>query len=356
MDKNCFLKRLREIRLTKKRTKKRIKRKYAKSNGMRRQVSQHYLPTDWVRAPEVFSLAKEFAPTVVKFLTALRKKCLEQKLSINIDFRATNKLFPEATLLLYAEIDRILSIAQTIKPITCVPPQNHKIKQVFKQIGLFDLTSDQIDVLPVDNDVIYWQSHKGLTQSGDHIAPFITKVAKSVFGESPTAEDMDVLWRPFTEVINNTTDHAYEADRGDGFEHSNTARWWMFTHLRNKLLTVGVCDLGMGYWRTHRKYIGEEFISSISSSILGRNRDCKAIQIAMQYGVSGTDQGGRGKGSRCALSLLDSRPNGSILTIVSNTGLVRYKQTNQGNAPKIEHSVLDADILGTIVYWNIPVS
>lgn len=161
------------------------------------------------------------------------------------------------------------------------------------------------------------------------------------------------IWPGVSEAINNVTDHAYKGERADGFQHASDTKWWMFTHVKDDVFYAAICDLGIGYRRTVPMTIPESFQTMIASLLMGKNPDSRAIETAMKYGVSSTKQENRGKGSRDALAVLKSHRQGELL-VASNTGWVHYKLKKGATEPDVSSYSLKVDIMGTIVWWRLP--
>ena len=255
------------------------------------------------------------------------------------------------TILLFAEIDRVIALSELSKPVTIVDPRLRKPREVLKQIGIHELTGDRCDVVPEREDVVYWKATKGADQSGSKLA-MLEAVAERVNKAHAKQLELSGAWRGVSEAVANSVEHAYKFPREDGFAGLATTRWWMFTQLRDGVFTMAVCDLGCGYRATINQTLPEKFVSEIAAAFQGGNRDAIAVHTAMAYGRSGTRQSERGKGSRDAMSVLQRHGAGDLM-ILSNTGWMQY--TYQGG---IERSKLQGDlgidIRGTIVWWKLP--
>lgn len=343
--------RIRQIRLTRRRTARRIKRN---SKDWKPPRSYHaVVQNEELRAPTRIELVPENAAELAKFVAAVKDYVLVRKKRLKLDFRHTTTFSAGATLLLFAELDRVTQLSELTKPLTCKAPHLDRPREVMKQIGLFELTGDSVDVVPKRADVIFWRATKGSDQNGGTYGPLLESVATAVNKSHTEAIEQNGVWQGVSEAVNNTTDHAYDGERGDGFTHADRTRWWMFTQVRDDTFTIAVCDLGIGYKRSTPKSIPSAFIEKIGSTLLGYNLDARAIQAAMQYGISRTDEKNRGKGSRDALSVLTRHGIGE-LTIFSNAGGVQYKLDRNQTEPRIHAFDLNLNIMGTLVWWKLP--
>lgn len=342
--------RIRLIRLTQERTARRLKRVFKPPRFRRYRV---VIRENKLTAPARIELIGTNARHLSEFLSATKEHVLVNKKRLTLDFRRTTSFAAAATLLLFAELDRIIQLSELNKPLTCRSPQATRPREVMKQIGLFQLTGDAVDVVPKRDDVIFWCATKGADQNGEIYGPLIERVAATVNKSYTDSIEKNGLWQGVSEAINNTTDHAYNDARSDGYPHAEHTRWWMFTHVRENTFTAVVCDLGIGYKRSVPNWIPAKVLETIRGTLLGKNLDSIAIQAAMKYGTSRTDEKNRGKGSRDALSVLTKHGVGE-LTIASYTGGVKYELKRGDTVPKITAIKLDLNIKGTLVWWRLP--
>lgn len=348
MKRRTPLLRLREWRLARTRALNKKRRK-----GKRRvlQSNRYVRPSQIIRAPRRFDLTRGSGIEVVKFLRALSASTLNHRLAVTVDFRFTESFAVPAALLLLAEVNRIMSESELPKPITILDPRLRRPREVLKQIGLYELTHDKCDVVPLRDDVVYWRATKGATQSGDDLQ-LLEVVADRVNQHHANQIAVGGLWRGVSEAVANTVDHAYRKARYDGFGGLADTKWWMFTQLRDDVFTVAVCDLGCGYRETIGLTLPEHFRASVANGLAGWNRDSIAIHTAMEYGRSGTNEGHRGRGSRDALSVLENHQRGQLV-ILSNAGWMKYTK-NEREPLSREAGRLGIDIGGTVVWWNLP--
>lgn len=313
---------------------------------------QKYVPPGEVlKAPHRFDLTRGSGLEVAKFLRAMARTVLFMNLPVRLDFRFTEAFYPAATILLFAEVDRLASSSSLAKPVTLVDPRLRRPREVLKQIGLHELTRDRCDIVPERRDVVYWRATKGLNQSGDRLA-ILEVVAERANKEHANQVALSGIWRGVSEAVANSVEHAYKQPRADGFAGLPDTRWWMFTQLRDATFTVAVCDLGCGYRATINETLPEAFVATVTSKFRGGNRDAIAIHTAMEYGRSGTKRTERGKGSRDAISVLETHGAGELM-IMSNTGWMKYSFLGGKEASR-ELGDLGIDIKGTIIWWKLP--
>jgi hypothetical protein len=312
---------------------------------------RYVAPGERLRAPVKFDVVRGSGIEVVKFLRAMAATVLNLRSPVTLDFRFTETFYPAATVLLYAEVDRIVAMSDLAKPITVVDPRLRRPREVLKQIGIHEITGDRCDVIPEREDVVYWKATKGVDQSGEKLA-MLEVVAERVNRAHARQLELSGAWRGVSEAVGNSVEHAYKLPRADGFRGLADTRWWMFTQLRDEVFTMAVCDLGCGYRATIAQTLPEIALAKMSTMVGWSNRDSMAIHTAMEYGRSGTRQSERGKGSRDAISVLQRHGAGDLL-ILSNTGWVRYTYLGGKEVERAE-GALGIDIRGTIVWWKLP--
>lgn len=330
-------------------------RRRQKRMGVRRgpRESWYVQPGELLRAPQHIDITRGSGKELAKFLRALATTVLDLRTPVRLDFSRTESFYPAGAILLFAEVDRIVTLSDLPKPITIIEPVQRRPREVLKQIGFHLITGDSSDVVPERDDVVYWKATKGLDQSGDKLA-ILEVVAERVNQEETKQVALKGLWRGVSEAVGNSCEHAYKKPRRDGFQGLSDTRWWMFTQLRNSLFTVAVCDLGCGYRETIGETLPEKFVAALTTSLGGGNRDSLAIHTAMEYGRSGTHQSERGKGSRDAMSVLERHGAGELM-ILSNSGWMHYEFSG-GKQRKMSHGDVGIDMRGTVVWWKLPLS
>lgn len=340
---------LRQERLARYRLTERIGR-----SGKRRiSPSNRYVrPGELIKAPKSFNLIKGSGLEVGKFLRAVAHSVLVNKQQVRLDFKNTEQFHVPGTILLFAELDRIISTSELTKPVSIIDPFRRRPREVLKQIGIHRLTGDRCDIIPEREDVVYWKATKGNTQSGDTYGSLVEAIAERANRDHAKQLEVSGLWRSVNEAIANSIDHAYKKPRYDNFPGLNETKWWMFSQIKDGVFTLAVCDLGCGYAKTISETIPEKFVATIASTFLGTNRDALSIDTAMEYGRSGTHQSNRGKGSRDVLSLLQKHGDGELV-VLSNSGWMRYEYQNREERNK-SNGALGIDIGGTIVWWKLP--
>lgn len=308
-------------------------------------------PGELLKAPRKIDLTRGSGKEVVKFLRAVAISVLKMGLMVRLDFKETLSFYPAGTILLLAELNRIVGLSTLAKPVTILDPKLRRAREVMKQIGIHEVTGDRCDVIPEREDVVYWKATKGADQSGDNLA-ILESVAERVNRLHARQLELSGAWRGVSEAVANSVEHAYKLPRDDGFTGLADTKWWMFTQLRDATFTMAVCDLGCGYRATIAQTLPEVFISEFAARFKGVNRDATAIHMAMEYGRTGTKRTERGKGSRDAISVVQKHGAGELL-IFSNTGWIKY-EFRDGKEYSTDHGEIEIDIRGTIIWWKLP--
>jgi hypothetical protein len=222
-----------------------------------------------------------------------------------------------------------------------------------KQTGFYELTGVNTSTIPTRPDVIFWRSAKGRDQSGDKISMIDEVVAQTVRLEPDAKLILGALWRGVSEAIANSVDHAHKFPReSDGFSGLADTKWWLFTQVRDGAFIAVVCDLGCGYRATIGQSVPERMLARVQQALAGANIDAIAIEAAMEFGRTGTDEVNRGRGSRDAISVLEKHKEGTLI-ICSNTGVVHYGY-RKGKPTVPMRRGLAFSINGTIVWWKLP--
>lgn len=315
-------------------------------------ASRYVPPGELIRAPKRIDVTRGSGVELAKFLRALETTILVNRQPTRLDFRFTESFYPAGAIRLYAEVDRLVAQSDLPKPISIVDPRLRRPREVMKQIGLYDITGDRCDVVPERRDVVYWRATKGKDQSGEAPGQLLEVVAARVNTEHAKQLELSGAWRGLSEAVANSVDHAYLKPRADGFAGLPDTKWWMFTQLRDGIFTMAVCDLGCGYQATINETLPEQFVAAFAKAFGIGNRDCMAIEAAMEYGRSGTRRDERGKGSRDARSVIEQHGAGE-LWIMSNTGWMTYVYSSANGWSNTRHA-LGIDIKGTIVWWKLP--
>lgn len=276
---------------------------------------------------------------------------------ICIDFKKLASMGPHATLLLWAELNRIKKKCPNVR-LSTIQPENNKCLQVFSQIGLSKVLSCQ-DVDTKDEDVVHWRAVSGKSVDGEKYAeklmlPYINTLKEDI---------SQPLWVGVQEAMTNVIHHAYIMPRGDKLSSMAAPddEWWMFSQEKDGFLTVLICDLGVGIPRTV-PITKKDNLASVARWIrLGKRSDADILSAVLKKTVlsdtptpgsktsSRTGEANRGKGFYNIVKTVRSVPQGAV-SIYSNHG--RWHSVNQEEPTK---SNFRTSIHGTIISWRIPI-
>ncbi len=166
---NAVLKTWRKLSLRAAATERR-KRKRERKNRTR-----SYTPAIRHCAPEIITVDDTFhRSALLIFLKGLREHYLHHpSRTLLIDFSKTSHLVAGGTLLVYAELNRLITFFSSGVKLRCTEPANERASQVLKQIGIYRICSNQSAVRPVRDDVVHWQVVQGTLVDNSLCAPAV---------------------------------------------------------------------------------------------------------------------------------------------------------------------------------------
>lgn len=293
----------------------------------------------WI-APTIFSLMPAARGNFLRSLFLLRRRIGTERRRTILDFSATLKMHAEGTLLFLAELKRLIRHVKGEVEIGCILPHNNKIAQVLSQIGVLKLLGVTSSVVPVDDDVVNWKTAHGTQVLGE----LYEDVLEEYDGDIADLLK-DKLYTGITEAMTNVLNHAYDLARADGLDVEPMKDWWMFSQQQHGHLVIVFCDLGAGIPRTlpmKREAVWKRILA------LGKTRDSDVIRYAVEDSVSRTMKDYRGKGLGQIVRVVSGIPSASV-HICSNRGVYSIRH---GAEP--ESSSFDDSILGTLIFWRIP--
>lgn len=283
---------------------------------------------------------------VVEFLSDLRRtfNCADVK-AITIDLSRTERFISSATLLFYAELSRLIQMTENRIRVRCKPPTDEKACQVLHQIGIYEMCGQIVrrKHAPYD-DVVHWRVARGSVVDNSICAPAIEE-----FEGQLAPPLVNGLFRGLGEAMTNAIHHAYLDIREDTLNYKPPhSDWWMFSQARQGYLSVVFCDLGIGIPRTlplKRPGLFKKILA------LGRaSSDSACIEDAIEDSRTRTMRPERGKGLGNIVEVV-SGLKGGVVMVLSNRGFYLAKN---GTDPKTYD--LKDSILGTLIYWRVPLA
>lgn len=307
-------------------------------------------PYSVIAPKKIALLSEENHQDLTRFLRILRKESLRNK-RVTINFKNTERVHSCGTLLLVAEIDRLVRCVEGRCEVGCTYPKDQTVEKVFQQVGLFRLLRKEhrLEITEEDRDVYHWRYASGIEVDPIQADPILKGIKKQI----PKTFRKIVVG--VEEAMDNTVHHAYIEARGDrlsGRPEADARRWWLFAEVLDDWLHVNFCDLGVGIPNSLPRRWSEEASDIMRLSLSRGKRDVRMIRRSFEVGRTRTELEHRGKGLKNIAAA--ARDLGGLLTIHSNAGCVRrdYRPDRQASS-EISYK---RSIMGTVVQWSIPLS
>jgi hypothetical protein len=260
-----------------------------------------------------------------------------------VDFRMTKIAQPSATMLLFAEIDRIRRRVGRSREMRCRPAENRIVDQVLEQTGVCKRFQHSTAVAATHETVIHWRQATGVKVDGQDAGYMLEKC------EGRLAEPLKQgLFRGVTEAMTNSVHHAYVGERGGDTARGGEKRWWLFSEERDGFLSIVICDLGIGIPKSLPKQ--HTAVRKILSTFAADRADVEAIKLASELGKTSTSLGNRGKGLPEILDAARQSDEGSCI-IFSNRG-----QFGFAAGKRAVENQFTGSIYGTLVVWRVPIT
>lgn len=292
-----------------------------------------------IKAPFEMDISKtEARKSTLQFLGKVRNQINQGCRRVWIDFTETRKFVSGGTLLLYAELTRLIESVQGLKIRSSLPKSN-KASQVLQQVGLSKLLKTKNKTKCLDGDVVNWRSARGQGALGEKFDE-ILGYYDGLITDSLQSE----LYTGITEAMTNAHQHAYIEQRGDGIVTDRDYRpWWMFSQEKDGKLSVVFCDLGVGIPaslpRTRPRLW--HFMDRLNLT------EGRQIEGAVRNSQTRTRKQHRGKGLRQIIETISSCVGGKAL-IFSNKGWYSMQSGKQRSGD------FGDSILGTVIFWQMP--
>lgn len=265
---------------------------------------------------------------------------VKQSKTICFDFRNTNKVFSNGMILFYAEIHNLLNLHPLLK-FYCHLSNDDKVNHVLYQLGLLKIFRKKFKQTRLYKDVIHWTASHGTNVSGK----LFDNIIKQNSSSSIVAEESN-LYGAFIEATKNAHFHAYSEKRKLSLVNKEKAGWWAFGQEQDGILSVAICDLGIGIPATIPK--SHPWIYNILKG-LNQENDANLIQSAIDKPSSRTGKEYRGNGLKTIAKIAQDIP-GASLTIHSYKGCVTID-----NIQGFDSTNHPSEVPGTIILWNIPI-
>lgn len=267
-----------------------------------------------------------------------------------IDMRGVRRMIVDAALLFKAELSRLLQL-RTVQ-IDAIAPTSHRTQQVLKQTGIDRLLNLNIEVEPSREDVIHWRIAEGPRTGVDPVSlePMMADI------EEVTGLATHPVYQGIIESIGNCAEHAYKAHPDVTWGMPDSPSWWVFQQVKDGVLVVVVCDLGIGVNRALPLTLANEqgLLKKLMHLVRRtKGQDTRALMAAMEYGRSSTGLHERGRGMKNAHAVINVHGEGDFYAI-SNRGFYVYQKASPSSEGKYRTVKLRYSIHGTIMGWRLP--
>jgi len=245
-----------------------------------------------------------------------------------------------------AEIDRAIAGTRVAKPFLCVRPDDDRMDEVFAQIGLYDSIDEPCEVNSDRDDVKHWRLATGVLSEGEQGGSML----ESYKGRLADRLERG-LYEGIVEAMTNTVHHAYEGSHGNRLRHMIGKRWWLLSQERDGLLTVAICDLGIGIAESLPRS-GTFTVDAVRQFLKGNglsSNDANAIRAAVELGNTRTKIAGRGRGLHDIVEAANLSAGGSVM-IGSNRGVFTVADG------KSYARNFDDSVRGTIIWWVVRIA
>lgn len=301
-----------------------------------------------VLAPEKFTLGDPISRArVLDFLEEVRYYVLDLNRYVFIDFSKTKKMIADGTLMLYAQLYRLVQITKPKRLITCSSPKNKIVAQVLQHVKVFDTLGKRKRTVVKHHTVKHWHSQTGTKHQGEKIEAISEFYERQATG----AQDSSKLYNGISEAMINCK-HGYpDAESLNLWGFKGDARWWMFSHELNGVLWVTIYDLGIGIpasIESGKKWSAHAVRRILSLLGLGKS-DGELIECAFILGESVTGEAHRGKGLPEVTEVLRQHGKGT-LRVYSGKGYYYY----DARSDSVTSGNFSRAVRGTMISWNIP--
>ncbi|WP_287966901.1 hypothetical protein [Acinetobacter sp.] len=306
------------------------------------------------------------SPKPRKFLRKITKKFREYyyrgDVCIRLNFKDTKKMFADGTLYLLAELET-LTLINPLITFKIIPSDEKIVNQVLQQTGILKLLklTLKFETDEFDESVKYWNYASGYNSEIDSADSMLDD-----FEQILSEDTSKNVFTSLTEALTNCHHHAYEEKRFST-ETKSIKKWWLFSQEKDGVLTVCVCDLGIGIPRSltrNTPLVKEDWFGRLKDFIkLNKekyNHDSAAIKAAIEIGNTRTNLPNRGKGLNQIINKINTMTRHKVsIAILSNYGsyiinrgfVTDLPTTDIINAVAVPYT---ESIDGTVIVWQIP--
>lgn len=304
------------------------------------------------------ALRKKLRKVTLKFREYYHRK----NICLRLNFKETKQMHSDGTLYLLAELETLTLINPDIT-FRIIPSKEKIVNQVLKQTGISKLLKQVMifDDDEFDETVKYWKYSSGHNSEIDSADSMLDD-----FDQILSEDTSKNIFTSLTEALTNCHHHAYE-DKRFPTETKSIKKWWLFSHEREGVLTVCVCDLGIGIPRSlvrNAPNVKEDWFVLLKNFIKKNkgkyNNDSTAIKAAIEIGNTRTNLPNRGKGLNQIINKINTMcGHTASIAIHSNKGSYIINRGFVTDLPltDIINGVVvpyTESIEGTVIVWQIP--
>ena len=301
-----------------------------------------------VEAPASLDLfgSAQLRSRVMNFLRQIRRNSRRKNIGIRLDLSRVTEMWSPTALMIRAEVDRAMAGAANAKPFQCTRPVDHRMDEVFAQIGLYETIGLSCDVSSDRDDVKHWRLATGVLSEGVKGGSLLEEYKGRLADQLERG-----LYEGIVEAMTNTVHHAYEGPQGYELRHKIGRRWWLLSQERDGILTLAICDLGIGISESLPRS-GTFSVEAVRDVLRGlglARTDASAIQAAIELGRTRTNIQGRGRGLHDIVEAANLSPRGRVM-IGSNRGVFTATEG------KTYARNFGESICGTLIWWVVQIS
>lgn len=325
------------IRLTMERTRRRERREFYRT--LEQQFNNSFFR---LHAPHVFAVTfdKDIRKKVLSFIDRLREVYGTKK-KVLINFTDTHHMYTCGTLLFYAELRNMINSRKSNCVVRIKESKNQKVMQVLKQIGVLSLLQHSNTINPSYDDVVRWRFTTGNNVLGAEYENIL-----NALDDDFDRKTREGLFKAFSEAMTNTHQHAYIEIPKERSVANHKESWWAFSQIRDGMLHIVFCDLGIGIPGSLPK-VRPDWIKDIMAKVPGVPGDGEIIKGAIRVSRTRTGLDHRGKGLNQLIDAIKDIDAG-YLSILSRKGGYRFEHNEERT-----HNYRDS-ICGTLIEWKLP--
>lgn len=308
--------------------------------------------------PQEFNIVnKTTRSELLSFISKIRKYDSKGAVLLVLNFKKVQKMGAEATLYFLAELETIMYYNTSLK-FKIIYSRTDIVNQVLYQTGILKLLkiNKKMDSLKFDDSVKCWAYASGFNSQVSEKTKDIVKDLGDQFQDS--IEYTRGWFKVITEAMTNCHHHAYLAPRFSNQCQVPLKKWWLFSKEVDGVLTVCICDLGLGIPESLKQNtidIDEGWFDRVKNFVKELrkkyNEDSALIKAAIEIGKTRTKLPNRGKGLSQIINELQKLPNSDVsVSILSNKGGFLTKKPQHATSILVPFS---DSIHGTIITWKV---